>query len=231
MIPEMAEKKNDQVPMDPGNNSSSTITSGGRERVPMNTKQMKRRRCLIVAGWAALVLLILLFAIALILALTVFKYKPPRIQLLSAAAEGVAPRVSFPVIRVELNLTIDIKLLVKNRNRASFKHGQGKSLLFYQGKQVGEADIYPGLIPARGSATVSCSLTMEVDEIASNLTGLINDVLGGDLVMETHTRIPGRISFLGIFKRHAVAVSECQLTIAVLKMTISRQTCKEKTKL
>lgn len=226
----MAEKKNGQVqvPRDSGNNNSNTITRGGR--VPLDAKIMKRRRCLIAAGGAALVFLMLLFIIALIMALTVFKSKPPRIQLLSATVEGVAPRFSFPLIRVELNLTLDLKLLVQNRNYARFKHGQGKSLLLYQGNQVGEADIYPGLIPARGSATLPCSLTLEVDKLASNLADLINAVLGGDLVMETHTRIPGRISYLGIFKRHAVAVSECQLTIAVQAMTISKQTCKQKTK-
>ncbi|XP_059428180.1 uncharacterized protein LOC132161969 [Corylus avellana] len=225
----MAEMKKDQIRLDPGNDSSNAIPRGGR--APLDAKLMKRRRCLFAAGGAALVLLMLLFIIALILALTVFKSKPPRVQLLSAAVEGVAPRISFPVIQVEFNLTLDIKFLVENRNYASFKHGQGKSLLLYQGNQVGEADIYAGLIPARGTATLPCRLTVEVDELASNLTGLINDVVGGNLVMETQTRIPGRINFLGIFKRHAVAVSACQLTISVPNMSISRQTCKQKTRL
>jgi hypothetical protein len=228
MMPEMAEKKNDQVPLDPGNDGSNTISRGGR--APLDAKLMKRRRCLFAAGGAALVLLMLLLTIALILALTVFKSKPPRIQILSAAIEGVAPRISFPVIQVEFNLTLDLKFLAKNRNYASFKHGQGKSLLLYQGKQVGEADIYAGLIPARGTETLSCLLTLEVDKLASNLTGLINDVVGGDLGMETQTRIPGRINFLGIFKRHVVAVSACQLNISVPNMSISRRTCKQKTK-
>lgn len=194
-------------------------------------KQMRRRQRFIALA-ATLLLIALLFIISLTLALTVFKPKPPTIQLLSSAVDGIAPSVSFPSIEVELNLTLDLKLLVENRNHASFKHGQGKSFLLYQGNRVGEADVYPGLIPARGSATIPCRLTLEVEELASNLIGLINDVVGrGELDMETNTRIPGKISFLGIFRKHVVVVNECQLTIAVLDMNIRRQTCKDKTTL
>ncbi|KAG6697984.1 hypothetical protein I3842_09G228700 [Carya illinoinensis] len=144
--------------------------------------------------------------------------QPPTIQPLSSTIDGIAPCVSFPSIQVELNLTLDLKLLVENRNHASFKHGQGKNLLLYQGNQVGEADIYPGLIPARCLATLPCCLKLEVEELASNLIGLINDVVG-------------KISFLGIFRKLVFVVNECQLTISVLDMTIRRQTCKGMTKL
>ncbi|KAB1224690.1 hypothetical protein CJ030_MR2G024229 [Morella rubra] len=198
------------------------------DQVPYDTKRMTRRRCLI-AAWVSLLLLVLLFIIILILALTVFKPKPPRIQLLSVTVDGVAPRVSLPLVQVQLNLTLDLELLVDNQNHASFKRGQGNSLLLYKSNQVGEADILPGLTPAMRSSQLACRLRLEVDELASNLTSLISDVLGGELVMETQTSIPGRISFLGIFRKHMVAKSDCQLTIAIPDMTIRKQTCKHKT--
>ncbi|GMY25753.1 late embryogenesis abundant [Fagus crenata] len=197
---------------------------------PNDMKQMRRRRCLMLLG-APLLLLMLLFIIVLILALTVFKPKPPRTQLLSANVEGVAPRLSLPAIQIEFNISLDLELLVDNRNHASFKHGQGKSFLLYQGSSVGEAEIDPGLIPAMGKVTVPCRLTIQVDRLASNFTSLINDVLGGELVVETHTSIPGKINYFGIFRKHVVAVSECQLTMNVLNMSITKQTCKDKTKL
>ncbi|KAK9986349.1 hypothetical protein SO802_031300 [Lithocarpus litseifolius] len=197
---------------------------------PSDMKRKRKRRCLMALG-IPLILIFLLFIIILILALTVFKTKSPNTKLVSASLDGVAPSVSLPAAQIDLNLTIDLKILVKNPNHVSFKHGQGKSFLLYRGNQVGEADIYPGKIPATGSTTLSCRLTLEADELASNLASFITDVIGGQLVMQANTRIPGRINFLGIFKKHVVVVSECHLQIAVLDMNITDNACKDKTKL
>lgn len=188
----------------------------------------RRRRCCLIATVVAILLLLAFFIIILILALTVFKTKQPITELQSAKIDGIAPRVTFPAVDIQLNLTLDLQILVKNRNRASFKHGSGKSLLLYRGKQVGVVDIDPGLIPARGSAVLPCRLALQVDELASNLGALIRDVLDGELVMETRTRIPGRVNLLGIFKKHIVATSECQFTVAVLAFKIQSQKCENK---
>ncbi|XP_015897785.3 uncharacterized protein LOC107431405 [Ziziphus jujuba] len=208
-----------------------TETTTNVEALNIDKKhKVRKRKCHIAVG-VILLLIILLFIIALILALTVFKPKQPRTQLLSATLDGVAPRVSFPAIKIELNITLDLKLLVENKNHASFKHGAGTSSLLYKSKQVGEAQLSPGFIPAMGSSTLPCRLTLEVDKMASDLPTLISDVLGGELVVETHTRIPGRVKFLGFIKKHVVAVSRCQFTLSVKEMKIKSQVCKSKTKL
>ncbi|KAI4355963.1 hypothetical protein L6164_000018 [Bauhinia variegata] len=194
-----------------------------------HNKRKRRRRCLIVIG-VLLLLLLLLFIVGLILAKTVFKPREPRTKLVSASLEGIAPRVSLPAIQIQLNVTLDLKILVENRNHASFKHQQGKSLLLYKGKQVGDTEIFPGVIPAMGSAMLPCRLTLQLDEIASNLTTFVGDVMGGKLTMETVTTIPGKVSFLGIIKKHVVAVSNCQFNFSVFQMKILNQTCKNKTK-
>ncbi|KAJ4832515.1 hypothetical protein Tsubulata_000073 [Turnera subulata] len=193
-------------------------------------KDRRRRRCLTAVGVITLILL-LIFIIALILAVTVFKPKEPRTELLSASLEGVSPRISLPVVNIKLNVTLNLKLLVKNPNHVSFKHGPGKSYLLYRGDQVGDADVYPGMIPSRGSEILPARLTIEVDALASNMESLISDVLGGQLILETRTRIPGRVTLLGIFKKHVVATSVCQFTIAVPSFKIQSQQCKNKTKL
>ncbi|XP_021299223.1 uncharacterized protein LOC110427908 [Herrania umbratica] len=197
------------------------------------TKQRQKickRRCLSV-GCVLIICLLLIFITLLVLALTVFKAKQPRIKLLSATLDGVSPRITFPVINIQLNITLDLQLLLVNRNHASFKHGSGKSFLSYRGNQFGEADIPPGFIPAMGSTTISCRLTLEVDEMVSNITALVSDVLDGQLVVDTRARIPGRVTFLKLFKKHAVATSECHFTIAVLAFKIRSRECKTKTKL
>ncbi|KAK3212855.1 hypothetical protein Dsin_017561 [Dipteronia sinensis] len=189
-----------------------------------------RRRCLLTVV-ALLILVLVLSIIALVLALTVFKPKQPRTQIQSVKVDGFAHRLSFPTIDFQLNITLDLQILVENRNHASFKHGTGKSFLLYQGNQVGDADIYPGLILARGSTTLPCRLTLQVDKLAEDLTRLIRDVLGGKLVMETRTQIPGRVNFLGIFNKHIQATSECRFTIGFPDMKVQNQECKNKAKL
>ncbi|KAJ9185520.1 hypothetical protein P3X46_005147 [Hevea brasiliensis] len=197
---------------------------------PLPKPRRRRRRCFIVGG-SILLLFFILFIVILILALTVFKAKEPKVQVISASLEGVSPRISFPVINIELNITLNLTLRIQNRNYASFKHGPGKSFILYHAKEVGEVDLDPGVIPSRGSTTTPCRLTIEVDELASNLISLIGDILSGQLVMETRTRIPGRINFLGVFKKHAVAKSACEFTFAFPAMKIKNLKCKSKTKL
>ncbi|PQQ09444.1 uncharacterized protein Pyn_21436 [Prunus yedoensis var. nudiflora] len=119
----------------------------------LNKPNKRKRFCLIAIG-VVLFLILLLFIIALILALTVFKTRQPRTQILSVSVDGVAPRISFPAVQIELNITLDLMILVENRNHASFKHGTGKTFLLYQGNQVGDADLYP-VLSLRG-ATPRC---------------------------------------------------------------------------
>ncbi|KAG2404472.1 hypothetical protein LR48_Vigan03g069200 [Vigna angularis] len=199
--------------------------------VVISQKKLKRRRVCVMVTGAVLLLLIVVVIVAIILAFTLFKTKEPRTQLVSATLEGISPRVSFPAIDIKINVTLDLKVRVENRNRASFKHDGGKSVLLYKGKEVGETDIYPGLIPSRGSAILPCRLTLQADELASNLTSFLGDVIGGDISMDTVTRIPGRVTFLGFIKKHIVAKSYCQFTVSVRDFKITNQNCKSKAKL
>ncbi|XP_050234252.1 uncharacterized protein LOC126682542 [Mercurialis annua] len=196
---------------------------------PDAIQKKRRRRCFVVAGGILFVVLLILIVIV-ILALTIFKVKQPKVELVSASLNGIAPRISFPLMNVQLNISLDLELLVNNRNYASFKHGVGKSFLMYQGKQVGEADLSAGLIPSRGTVTLPCRLTIQVDELASDMGNLIRDIMAGQLVMETHTTIPGRVTILGFVKKHAVAISDCRFTVAFPSMEILSQQCKSKTK-
>ncbi|KAK4268361.1 hypothetical protein QN277_025029 [Acacia crassicarpa] len=208
---------------------STTTHHNENQTIISQSRIIKRRRCRLVLG-ILLLLLILFFIVVLVLALTVFKPKDPTVTLVSASLNGVSPGVSFPAVQVHLNLTLDINLKLHNPNHASFKHEQGKSLLFYKGTQIGETEIFPGEIPAMGSTVLHSLLTLQLDKAASDLTGLIGDLMGGQLSMESSTRMPGRITILGFIKRHAVAVSECQFTIDVSDGKIRSQSCKNKTK-
>ncbi|KAF4356896.1 hypothetical protein F8388_003191 [Cannabis sativa] len=190
----------------------------------------RRRRCLIAVGATIIVLILVIFIVILVLALTIFKPKQPITKLISTTVVGVTPHLTLPVVQLELNITLNLEILVKNRNYASFRHNGGTSLLFYGNNQVGNADIFPGNIPARGSATLTCRLVIEVDQIVGpDLSGLISAVLSGQLPMETRTNIPGNVTFLGLIKKHVVAVSTCQFTVGLFDMKIANQVCDSET--
>ncbi|XP_058075787.1 uncharacterized protein LOC131224275 [Magnolia sinica] len=194
--------------------------------------QARRRynRCCVVTVSVALVLLTL-FIIGLILALTVFKAKDPQTTLISAMVSGVAPRVTIPAVSIQLNITLELVLRVDNPNHASFRHGTGKTLIYYCGVEVGDADLAPGRIPAKGSEEVRSRLTVEADKFAADIMKLIGDVMAGEVGIDTRTTVPGRVTFLGIFKRHAVALVECHVAIGFPDLKIRRQDCKHQTKL
>lgn len=194
-----------------------------------NRRHVRRHRCLIAIGFV-IFLIMLLFIVLLILVLTVFKAKQPKTQLVSATLDGISPRISFPVVRIQLNITLNLQILVENPNHASFKHGSGQSILLYQGEQVGDVEIYPGNIPGRRSTTIPSRLTLQVDKVASETLHLVQDILAGQLAMDTRTRIPGRVTFLGLIRKHVVAISDCHFVIAVPEMKVRSQECKERTK-
>ncbi|CAA6656977.1 unnamed protein product [Spirodela intermedia] len=121
---------------------------------------------------------------------------PTRDDAAIGAVEGVAPRVALPWGPVELNVTLSLDFAVFNPNRASFDHAAGKAALFYRGKRVGTR------------------LTVEADRFAADPLALVRDVLTGHLDVDSSTRIPGRVTFLGFIHHHVVILTDCHVTIS-----------------
>lgn len=199
---------------------------------PPHSKQRQRRKATIICLATTLFLILLVALVGFILSVTVLRLRQPRTQLVSASLEGVAPKLSFPVMKVELNVTLNLTLLIHNQNHASFKCGLGRSVLLYQGKEVGEAELNPGLIPAKGTATMCSNLILEVGRFAdSGLASIFRDVMAGQIAMASKTRIPGRVNLLGIFKKHVVTSSDCQFVVGFPDLNIKSQDCKYHNKL
>ncbi|KAG1365598.1 hypothetical protein COCNU_12G005980 [Cocos nucifera] len=189
-----------------------------------------RRRCLILGG-ACLLLLLVLGVVALVLYLTLFKPRDPTMKLVSARVEGVFPRLSLPAVRIELNVTLELEVLVHNPNRAAFDYAEGHTVLYYHGAQVGDADLEPGRVPPRGDGHVQVRFTVEADRFATKFLSLIADVAAGEVPFDSSTEIPGRVTILGFIKRHVVAESECHIGIGVPKLRVKSQECSYKTEL
>lgn len=198
---------------------------------PTHVHHDRRRKLRCLPLLICLAVLLALLITAVILAFTVFRQRDPNTTLVSATVTGVSPRVTFPAIRVELNVTLDLDLLVKNPNYASFSHDAGKAQLYYSGAQVGEADVAPGRIPARGSTHVKARLTVDGGNLTAEAGSLLRDVVAGRVGFDTKTRIPGKVTLLGFIKRHAVATSDCHVEVGLPDLKVRSQECKLKTKL
>ncbi|XP_068644624.1 uncharacterized protein [Aristolochia californica] len=209
------------------------MTETGEPSAPKapHPRSRRRRRRFCTCCFAFSLLLLAFLLIVLILAFTVFKRRDPQVTVLSATVDGVAPRLSLPAVSINLNVSLHLRLHVYNPNRVSFKHHPGKSVVLYRGTPVGEADIVPGSIPSRGSENIGVDLTVEADKFLPDMSRLIADIMAGEIDVDANTRVPGRVNVLGIFKRHVVAISECQYGIGIPDLRVRKQECRHHTKL
>lgn len=195
----------------------------------LSRRRPRRRRlyCLI-----SLLLLLVLAITALVLAFTVFKIRDPSTVLVSVRVLGASPRISLPAMRLDLNLSLDITVRVHNPNYASFSHSSGGlTRLRYRGAQVGEAAVAPGRVPPRGTEMVQLAATVEVDRILTEVGQLFQDVAGGVVAIDAETRLPGRVTVLGLVRLHAVATADCHVVFGVANLSVTSQQCTHDTTL
>ncbi|KAL9236077.1 hypothetical protein vseg_010784 [Gypsophila vaccaria] len=217
------------------NNHENGHTTG--DTVPLDpasplSKDPKRKRWLRLCMCLCLIKLLVVVVVVVVLLLTVFKVKQPKIQLVSTTVEGIAPRITLlPAMKIDLNVTLNVTILVTNPNHVSFRAAEGKAQLLYMGDEVGDVDIDPGLVPSKGSSILVCVLVLEASRFAdSGVMSLIRDITDGELDLEVKTRIPGRAKVL-FFKKHVVTSSDCKIGIGFPDMKIVNQDCHQHTKL
>ncbi|XP_062182002.1 uncharacterized protein LOC133886268 [Phragmites australis] len=213
-----------------GNGSGSLPTHTAACKPPPAHSPRRRRLC--VCTLVTLAVLLALAVTLLVLFLTVLRVRDPTTRLVSTRLAGVAPRLTFPGFSLQLNVTLLLTVAVHNPNPASFSYPSGgHTELTYRGAKVGEAEVDPGRVPSKGDGEVRLALTLQADRLAADVAQLVADVESGSVPMEASTRIPGRVAILGLFKRHAVAYSDCRFVIGVAEMRVRSQECHHRTKL
>ncbi|KAK1563806.1 hypothetical protein Q3G72_033161 [Acer saccharum] len=177
-----------------------------------------------------LVGIIVIIIIVVILAFTVFKAKRPVIQIDSIALDDLSVSLDIARLRVNINVTVDTDISVKNPNKVGFNYAPTSALLNYKGQLIGEVPIPAGKISAGETAGMNLTLTLMADRLLSN-SDLYSDVLSGALPMNTYTKISGKVSILNVFKVHVVSSSSCDFTVNISNRTVGNRQCKYKTKL
>ncbi|XP_050382866.1 uncharacterized protein LOC126799662 [Argentina anserina] len=197
---------------------------GGSSEPPRSRK--RRNICLwSIAGVVVTVLILV------ILWLTVFKAKDPKMTVNSVVLRSLQAGFDINKATVDVNITIDVDATVKNPNKVGMKYHNSTASLNYRGVMVGEVPIGAGEISAGETMPMGVTLTVMVDRFLGKTSELLPDVAAGLIPFNTVTKISGKVTILGIFKIHVTSTSSCDFNVYVGSKTVGDQKCKHKTKL
>ncbi|XP_072983389.1 uncharacterized protein [Typha latifolia] len=185
-----------------------------------------RRRGLMIVVLSILAVALVL----LVLGLTVFRPRHAITTVDSVRLAGLSAGVDVPNLAVDLNLTLAITLNAYNPNRVGFRYSEGNAELYYRGALVGEAEIPPGEVGAGGTVRTVVDLTVMAGRLAGD-AAVYADVISGSVPFTTTTRVPGRVTVLGVFKIHMVSYTTCEVTVDVSKRAVKSSDCRYRTKL
>lgn len=198
---------------------------GGGGGDPRRQSRKCRNICL---GVTAVVLVATV--VLVILCLTVFKARDPETTINSVVLKDLDVALNIPRLSVDVNLTLDVDLSVKNPNKVGFKYKNGSALFNYRGELVGQALIGSGEISADQTRPMNVTLTIMADRFLDK-SELFSDVVTGTLPLTTLTKVWGKVVIFGIFKVHVISTSSCDFSINVSNKTVGEQKCTRKTKL
>ncbi|MED6183166.1 hypothetical protein PIB30_035485 [Stylosanthes scabra] len=184
-----------------------------------------RKVCLLIAGIVMAIILLIV-----ILAMTVFKAKHPINTVDSLKLQDLKVSLDIARLRVDLNVTLDVDVSVKNPNKVGFKYANSSAQLNYRGQQVGEVPIPAGEISADETKGFNLTLTIMADRLISN-SQVYSDVISGSLPLSTFLRMSGKVSILGFIKVHVVSSTTCDFAVNLSNRTVGKQECQYKTKL
>lgn len=174
-------------------------------------------------GCATAIILILV-VIVLVLIFTLFWAKSPVLKLNSMRIEGLNG-VNWKNVTPETNLTIYADVSVKNRNMASFKYQEAEASLFYEGNLIGEASIPPGSVGARRTKRVNATIDVLVKNLL-DVERFKEDFIDGFMMMNSYTRVYGRVKIFNIFKKSVKLTSNCTMNVNFTTHMIQAQDCK-----
>ncbi|KAK7311270.1 hypothetical protein RJT34_09293 [Clitoria ternatea] len=184
-----------------------------------------RKVCLIVTG-----VVIAIAMLIVILAMTVFKAKHPVTTVDSVKLEDFHMSLDIAKLRVDLNVTLDVDVSVKNPNKVGFKYSDSTAHLNYREQLIGEVPLPAGEISSSETKGFNLTLTIMADRLLSN-SQLYSDFTSGSLPLNTFVRISGKVSILGFIKIHVVSSTSCDFAVNISNRTVGNQECKYKTKL
>ncbi|KAH7843209.1 hypothetical protein Vadar_013893 [Vaccinium darrowii] len=130
---------------------------------PQNSRRQRRYICLAVVAFILGVFLILL-----VLGLTVFKVKRPATTVHSIVVKDLQTSLDIPKLKAYLNISFDVNLSIKNKNKIGFKFTNSGAFLNYRGQVVGEVPIPAVEISADKTFNMDLTVTFMADRLLSD---------------------------------------------------------------
>ncbi|KAL3569959.1 hypothetical protein D5086_029849 [Populus alba] len=135
-------------------------------------------------------------------------------------------KVSFDIarLRVDVNVSLDVDLSIKNPNKVSVKYKNSSAFLNYRGQVVGEAPIPAGKILADKTQPINVTVTLMADRLLSD-SQLLSDVMAGAIPFNTLTKISGKASIFNLFNVHITSTNadiilDCVLCLFMASCTM-----------
>ncbi|KAG9147101.1 hypothetical protein Leryth_005349 [Lithospermum erythrorhizon] len=188
----------------------------------------KRRRKICIIIMVVVGILVALAVLFIILAFTVFKAKHPVTTVNSVSLDDV--KVSFDItkLRVFINATLLIDLMVDNPNRVGMKYDQSVAYLRYKDQEVGEAPVEEGEIGAKETKPMNLTMKLMADRLLFD-SDVYSQARSGALPLSTYVEISGKVKVL-LFNIKVKSSSTCNFNIDVMSQGLSDLTCHYKTK-
>lgn len=182
-----------------------------------SSQYLRKRRCFIWCCGCCGALVVILGVIILVLALTLFKVKDPRLTMNSIHIDTLnfgSRDVNDPTNladQISFNATLRADISLKNPNIASFKFDKSTTTFYYQGETVGVAYAPDGSIGSHSTTRMNVTVDVMADQVAK--TRFNFSLVGTSVNLTSFTDIYGRVNVWGIYKRDIEILLNCSMTV------------------
>ncbi|XP_044962870.1 uncharacterized protein LOC123417947 [Hordeum vulgare subsp. vulgare] len=165
----------------------------------------RKRRCLLCCGGCCVATVVVVGILVLVLALTAFKVKDPRLTM-NGVSLTAGPSAA--------NATLTADVSVENPNVASFRFSPSATEVYLGGRTVSVAYVPGGRVGGHGAARMNVTVDILGDRLARALNGT-GLVLGQEYSLTTYTEMDGEVKVLGVYRKELEIRMNCSITVEV----------------
>ncbi|KAL1830487.1 hypothetical protein DCAR_0100423 [Daucus carota subsp. sativus] len=212
-----------RIAMNVSDNTNNNDNNNNRFSPPIKDEKRNRSRCLKCCGCTTIVLTVLGVTI-LILALTVFKAKDPKVNLNYVRIKGLETVTAINLVP-NTNLTIEVELSIKNPNAVAFKFKNVTTGIYYDNVLIGEA--YNPKGTAKANKTFRVKVTVDVLlQSFLRIPRFLGDLAAREVPVTTRSNIRGKVEIIEIIKKTVGVKLNCALTVTLADQNYKDLDCK-----
>ncbi|KAB1226358.1 hypothetical protein CJ030_MR1G020579 [Morella rubra] len=167
------------------------------------------------------VILVIIAIVVVVLGFTIFK---PREPIISIHLLGLKT-TNLPMLfmNAKQNATLPALVTIENPNYGAYKYKNSTSHVTFHGSLVGEAPLVGRYVPARRVVNITIHVSLVPEKLLTN-PHFEKDYEAGNLNLTSTISLPGKVSFLKIFKMHGRIDTWCNTTV-FLRAKVAESTC------